>query len=121
MYVPTARSPPTSKAPGNEPRAPSSGGMTFFSVTLGLSWTPHPLRLPDVEQPGRADRPLVDEPHPVVAAHVADVALAGPDGGVLGLAVGRRGRPGRLELGGGKIPGLGRPRDEILRHLRYVV
>src|SRR4029453_16528707 len=79
-----------------------------------------PLLRADVEQTGGADRPLVHEPHPVVAAHVADVVLTGPHDGVLGLAV--RSRVGRcLELGDGRVPGLQSTGDQVLGDPGYIV
>ena len=79
-----------------------------------------PLLRPHVLDPCRADRALVDEAHPVVTAHVADVVLAGPHHGVLRLAVGR-GALRRLELGDRQVPGLQGPGNQVLGDGRYVV
>ena len=78
--------------------------MVGRTVDIGLADVDHdhgvetgqPLLAADVQETGRADRSLVDEAHPVVAAHVADVVLAGPHDGVLRLAAGGGGDPGAL-------------------------
>ena len=83
--------------------------------------TADPLLGADVEETGRADRSLVDEAHPVVAAHVADVALAGPHDGILRLAAGGGRGSRRLEPGDGRVAGLEGARDEALGHGRDVI
>ena len=80
-----------------------------------------PLLGADIEDTGRTDRALVDEPHPVVAAHVADVVLAGPHHRVLRLAVGRGVGTGGFELGDGQVPSLQGTGDQVLCDLGYVV
>ena len=88
--------------------------MVGRTVDIGLADVDHdhgvetgqPLLAADVQETGRADRSLVDEAHPVVAAHVADVVLAGPHDGVLRLAPGGGGGPGGLVPADGHIPGV---------------